>query len=61
MSRRQFRILYREFLFRVIDLELLTPQGDIGVKLLVQFASLLVFVNLVLMMPVALVGAADRA
>ncbi len=59
MSRRQFRILYREFLFRVIDLELLTPQGDI-LKLLGQFASLLVFVSLVLMITVALVGAATE-
>ena len=59
MSRRQFRILYREFLFRIIDLELLTPQGDV-VKLLGQFASLLVFVSLVLMITVALVGASTE-
>lgn len=59
MSRRQFRILYREFLFRIIDLELLTPQGDI-VKLLGQFASLLVFVSLVLALTVGFVGAASE-
>jgi CubicO group peptidase (beta-lactamase class C family) len=40
MTKRQFRALYREFLFRIIDLELLAPQGDIS-KLLGQFAALL--------------------
>ena len=29
MNRLQFRTLYREFLFRIVDLELLAPQGDI--------------------------------
>ena len=43
----------------MVDLELLTPQGDI-VKLLGQFAALLVFVSLVLMITVALVGAATE-
>jgi len=38
----QFRVLYREFLFRMVDLELIAPQGDIG-KLLGQFAGLLIF------------------
>jgi CubicO group peptidase (beta-lactamase class C family) len=42
---RQFRVLYREFLFRVVDLDILTPQGDIG-KLLGQFAALLLVVSL---------------
>ncbi len=42
---RQFRVLYREFLFRVVDLEILRPQGDIG-KLLGQFAALLLVVSL---------------
>ncbi len=44
VSRRQFRTLYREFLFRMVDLELLSPdaQGDAG-KLLGRFAALLVF------------------
>ena len=40
MSR--FRILYHEFLFRVVDLELIAPEGDLK-KLLGQFAGLLVF------------------
>lgn len=41
----QFRTLYREFLFRVVDLELIAPQGDMG-KLLGQFAAFLVFLSL---------------
>lgn len=40
----QFRILYREFLFRMVDLELIAPQGDIS-RLLGQFASLLIFLS----------------
>jgi hypothetical protein len=44
MDRRQFHVLYRQFLFRTIDLELLSAaaQGDTS-KLLGQFASLLIF------------------
>jgi CubicO group peptidase (beta-lactamase class C family) len=45
MSKRQFRVLYREFLFRVVDLEILAPEGDIT-KLLGQFAALLLFLSL---------------
>lgn len=45
MKRRQFKTLYREFLFRIVDLELLAPQGDIT-RLLGQFAALLVFISL---------------
>jgi hypothetical protein len=41
----QFRTLYREFLFRVVDLELIAPQGDMT-KLLGQFAAFLVFLSL---------------
>ena len=44
MSKLQFRVLYREFLFRMVDLELLSPQGDRS-KLLGQFAALLVFIS----------------
>lgn len=51
MNRLQFLTLYREFLFRIVDLELLAPQGDIT-KLLGQFAALLIFISLWL----ALVG-----
>lgn len=41
MNRQQFRVLYREFLFRMVDLEVLSTQGDIK-QLLGQFGSILV-------------------
>ena len=49
MEKQQFRILYREFLFRIVDLELLSAhaEGD-SRTLLGQFASLLIFVSVVL-------------
>ena len=37
---RQFRILYRDFLFRIVDLELLASRGE-AQRLLAQFAALL--------------------
>lgn len=44
----QFRVLFREFLFRVVDRELLSTyaQGDVS-KLLLRFVSLLLFIGLV--------------
>ena len=45
MNRRQFRVLYREFLFRMVDLELIAPEGDMT-RLLGQFAALLIFISL---------------
>jgi hypothetical protein len=45
MTKLQFRVLYREFLFRVVDLELMSAQGD-PTKLLGQFAMLLTFFSL---------------
>lgn len=39
-ERRQFRILYRDFLFRILDLELLASRGE-AQRLLAQFAALL--------------------
>ena len=47
MKKLQFRVLYREFLFRIVDLELLSAhaEGD-SHKLLGQFASLLLFCSL---------------
>ena len=44
MEKQQFRVLYREFLFRMVDLEVLSSHalGDSN-KLLGQFASLLIF------------------
>ncbi len=50
MMKLQFRVLYREFLFRMIDLELLAPQGDIR-KLLGQFAALLVVFSFWVLLP----------
>jgi CubicO group peptidase (beta-lactamase class C family) len=48
VKRLQFRVLYREFLFRIVDLELLSAhaEGD-SRTLLGQFASLLIFFGLV--------------
>src|ERR1039457_4065266 len=47
MTRLQFRVLYREFLFRMVDLELLSAhaQGDMS-KLFGQFAALFVFLSM---------------
>jgi CubicO group peptidase (beta-lactamase class C family) len=49
MTKRQFRVLYRVFLFRMVDLEVLSvhAEGDAN-KLLGQFASLLVFVSVMI-------------
>jgi hypothetical protein len=44
--RRQFRILYRNFLLRIIDLELLSARGKIQ-TLLIQFAAVLAAFNFV--------------
>jgi hypothetical protein len=45
MTKLQFRILYREFLFRMIDLELLSARADTN-KLLGQFAAFLIVVSI---------------
>jgi hypothetical protein len=42
----QFRVLYRQFLLRVIDLEALSAQADIP-RFLGQFASILIFISLI--------------
>lgn len=49
MAKRQFRVLYREFLFRIVDVELLSAhaEGD-SRTLLGQFASLLIFCSVIL-------------
>ena len=39
-ERRQFAILYRDFLFRIVDLELLSSRGE-AQRLLAQFAAML--------------------
>jgi hypothetical protein len=46
-ERRQFRILYRDFLSRMVDIEVLSTRGDIQ-KLLAQFAALLAALSFVL-------------
>ena len=47
VNKRQLRVLFRQFLFRIVDVELIAPQGDLA-KLLGHFASLLVFFSLVM-------------
>jgi hypothetical protein len=44
MTKVQFRVLYREFLFRMVDLEVLAAGADI-VKLLGRFATALIFLS----------------
>jgi hypothetical protein len=58
MTKLQFRVLYHEFLARMVDLELLSAhaRGDAS-TLLGQFAALLIFISLGLLM--AAVGFAD--
>src|SRR5262249_21472308 len=46
-QRRQFRVLYRDFLFRAVDLEILSTHGDVQ-KLLGQLAAILAAVSFVL-------------
>lgn len=41
----QFRILFREFLFRIVDLDLIAPEGDIK-QLLGRFAAFLLFLSM---------------
>src|SRR5579863_4829695 len=52
MEKLQFQVLYRQFLFRMVDLELLSAhaQGDTN-KLFGQFASLLIFISIGLAVP----------
>jgi hypothetical protein len=59
-SKQQFRVLYREFLFRLMDVELLSAsaRGDSS-ELFGQFASLLIFVS-VLLSGAALVSSGHR-
>jgi len=57
MRKRQFHVLYREFLFRMVDVEALSSyaQGDSN-KLLGRFASLLIFASLLFSIPSFLSG-----
>ena len=53
MTKLQFRVLYREFLIRIVDVEILSAhaRGDASI-LLGQFASLLIFISLGCSLPV---------
>jgi len=57
MEKIQFRVLYREFIFRMVDLELLSADalGDSN-KLLGRFAALLIFLSIGLAIPSLGVG-----
>ena len=55
LRRLQFRVLYRVFLLRVVDLELLSPDGD-TTKLLGQFAALFAAVSFMFTAPLILFG-----
>jgi len=51
VKRVQFRVLYREFLFRIIDLEMLSKHAERDSRtLLGQFASLLIFCSVILVL-----------
>src|ERR1019366_9230761 len=62
MTKLQFRVLYREFLFRMVDLELLSAHalGDSN-KLLGRFASLLIFFSIFLTAPAFGLGGKSQA
>jgi hypothetical protein len=55
MEKLQFRVLYRQFLYRVVDLELLSAQGD-PAKLLGQFATVLLTFSCVVSVPLIFMG-----
>lgn len=55
MFRFQFRVLYRIFLMRAVDLEVLSADGD-PAKLLGQIAALLAGVSLLFCLPLLLAG-----
>jgi hypothetical protein len=47
MHKTQLRVLYREFLFRIVDVELLSAQADMG-RLLGQLGGILGVISLIL-------------
>jgi hypothetical protein len=55
LRKLQFRVLYRVFLLRVVDLELLSSDGD-TTKLLGQFAALFAAVSFMFTAPLILFG-----
>ena len=52
MTKRQFRVLYRDFLFRIVDRELLSThaKGDAS-QLLLQIVALLIFLSVCFCVP----------
>src|SRR4029077_8859597 len=52
MTRKQFDVLYREFLFRIVDRELLSQyaKGDMS-QLLLQLVTLMVFLSALFSLP----------
>jgi hypothetical protein len=60
MTKQQFQILYRQFLFRVIDLELLSEhaQGDAS-RLLGQFAGVLLIASMWILMGIGYAAGGD--
>jgi hypothetical protein len=55
MERLQFRVLYRVFLLRVVDLDVLSPDGD-PTKLLGQIAAILAAISFFACVPLITVG-----
>ncbi len=55
IGRSQFRVLWRVFLFRVIDLEVLSTEGDTA-KLLGQFATIFAGISFLFAAPVFILG-----
>src|SRR5215218_2662763 len=62
MTRKQFRILYREFLFRIVDRELLSTyaRGDMS-QLLLQIATVMIFLSLCFALPALRFLTMDRS
>jgi len=58
MINPQFRVLFRVFLLRVVDLEILAAEGD-PVKLLGQFAALFAAISLLFSLPLIVMGQSD--
>jgi hypothetical protein len=55
MANSQFRVLFRVFLLRIVDLEIVAADGD-PVKLLGQFAALFAGISLLLSLPLIVIG-----
>lgn len=54
-QQQHFRVLYNVFLMRVIDLELLSPNGD-PTRLMGQFATIFISISFLLALPIILLG-----